>query len=78
MSCLPTSGCVALKPGDLDAGLATENQEIAAQQAHQGGKGSQLSGGAIAGIVVGVLAACALASALAFMLFRRRKGSPTG
>ncbi|KAL3149191.1 hypothetical protein ABBQ32_002019 [Trebouxia sp. C0010 RCD-2024] len=72
---LPTTAPVSPMP----AGLSAENQEIAAQQAsQQGSKGSQLSGGAIAGIVVGVLAAFALASALAFMLFRRRKGSPTG
>ena len=35
----------------------------------------QTSGGAIAGLVVGVVAACALTSVLGLLLFRRRSGS---
>ncbi|KAK2755538.1 hypothetical protein FQN54_006478 [Arachnomyces sp. PD_36] len=41
------------------------------------GGDSSLSGGAIAGIVIGVLAALAIGAILAWFLMRRRKDSPT-
>ena len=41
-----------------------------------GGSGSDISGGAIAGIVIGVLAALAIAAAVLYFVFRRRRGDP--
>lgn len=68
--------CAVLHPCYLHAGLVADNVTAAAA-AQQKSKEGGLAGGAIAGIVLGALAACVLASALAFVLFRRKR-SPAG
>lgn len=56
----------------MNAGLsAIPNEQT---QAGRHGK-DHLSGGAIAGLVVGVVAACALTAVLGLLLFRRSSGS---
>ena len=51
---------------------ALEQQRIAARPDGNGKPG--LTGGAIAGLVLGVVAACALAAVLGLLLYKRRAG----
>lgn len=57
-------------------GVLTGNQAAGPSASHVGG--GKLAGGAIAGIVVGAVAACVLGGALGFVIFRRRQSTPTG
>jgi hypothetical protein len=58
-------------------GLSVDSGADQQTEAAHGGK-HHLSGGAIAGLVLGVVAACVLAAVLGLLLLRRRTATPPG